>query len=945
MSLSDVFLRRRGVVVLRLFLGVIEGPWGLFNGVTARNSLFGFGAALKASQCVWNAIKTSEQRIGLPMKNYRKGCRLLGSAWRRSNSRGRFLLLSLLLVGSGCAGKVGLDDTNARPTTFQRVANKAITGVDLLLVIKNSVSMADKQRTLADAVPQLLGQLVQPNCVDAAGNSLDPPVAAVLGAVNPCPIGSTPEFKPVNNIHIGIVTSSLGDHGAGTFCTPGKPTQYTDPNTGAPIVVPPDVNDQAHLVGTLARFARTGTDSTYATLNPNGFLAWGTPDLPNPGQGDLVSATTTLTDMVSAVHDDGCGFPSELESWFRFLIDPVPPVYPLAAPDSSSQTYRVGSDDSLLGQRAKFLRPDSLVAIVMLTDKSDCSIRDADSGWVAADLITSIPTGSAACATNPNDKCCYSCSVAPPAGCAAGCPNSAPAATDDGPYQAGGTRCWNQKRRFGYDFLYPKSRYVVALTKKILCPDQTFGDMDCDCIAAKALGAPCDPGARQMPNPLYSTDVGTLNDGTQIAGYPDALPRSDNASIYLVGIVGVPWQDVGTSASGSLKLIPVTDPAWTTAGVGTQPDSPPSNGAGGIWDMIYGDDAANILPADPHMIQSLVPREGVPGPTAAANADPFVGHDYNTAREDFEYACIYPLPTARPCVCTAGSTDYVNCRYQNPNDCCDLNYPADGAGGPGADYDKPQCNGNTQVAAKAYPSLREIAVLHDYALSPDAQTQGNSVVASICPADLASVPTDPGFGYNPAVASLVDRMKERLKDQCYPMPLKINSDSSIPCKVVEVVSNDNLEMTRNITLEDCVSYCTRMGRQPTDSSIVGDVTAAMQNAKICDSTGQPACSTMCVCQLPQETGQNLATCQNANDGSENTISPGFCYVDPDRGAGSNPDLVSECPQAQRRRIRYAGNNPSGIVVIPAPGAAGRDAGPTVPLPGALVYLSCGKIVN
>ena len=71
---------------------------------------------------------------------------------------------------------------------------------------------------------------------------------------------------------------------------------------------------------------------------------------------------------------------------------------------------------------------------------------------VAADNTESIPTGSTACATNPNDKCCYSCTTSPPSGCANGCPNgTAAAAVDDGTFQSN-LRCWQQKRRFGYDF-------------------------------------------------------------------------------------------------------------------------------------------------------------------------------------------------------------------------------------------------------------------------------------------------------------------------------------------------------------------------------------------------------------------------------------------------------------------------------------------------------------
>ncbi len=103
----------------------------------------------------------------------------------------RYGLASLLLggtvVGTGCLDRPIEQST---PTTtnvvVQKQANSAITGIDLLLMIDNSSSMADKQATLAAAVPQLLGELVAPNCVDASGNSATPAVAATLGSSDPC---------------------------------------------------------------------------------------------------------------------------------------------------------------------------------------------------------------------------------------------------------------------------------------------------------------------------------------------------------------------------------------------------------------------------------------------------------------------------------------------------------------------------------------------------------------------------------------------------------------------------------------------------------------------------------------------------------------------------------------------------------------------------------------
>jgi hypothetical protein len=882
------------------------------------------------------------------------------SAIERSFTRGLLQTITALgavLLSAGCLDRpIGASTPVTTNVVVQKQANNAITGIDVLLMIDNSSSMADKQKVLADAVPQLLGQLVAPNCVDASGNSATPPVQALLGATNPCSQagpGYTPEFNPVNNIHVGIVTSSLGDHGANSICDPGAPTQYADAN-GQPIIQPPDENDEGHLLGTLARGASISSDpqTQYASVNGAGFLAWGTSNLPTDVSAtDLSDATTIFTDMVSATKEAGCGFEAQLEGWFRFLIDPVPPILPLQPPDTNSQTHRSGSDDALLNQRAAFLRPDSLVAIVMLTDENDCSVRDTDVGWVNDDVNDSIPTGSTQCASNPNDKCCYSCTAGAPSGCTATCPKPPPAGVDDGTYQAN-IRCWQQKRRFGYEFLYPKSRYVVGLTNKVLCPDQTFGDMDCDCTYAQSIGAPCSPGGRQLPNPLYSTTVGTLNNGSAIAGYPNSIARTDNSAIFLAAITGVPWQDIGTTDSnGNLVYIPVTDPAWTSGTAGTQPVNP---GGTGIWDMIYGDDNANIMPHDIHMVESIVPRvagqnvdgkagstnvipnqapwntQSIPGPTAAVNADPLNGHEWNTALEDLEYACVAQLPTPRPCPCTPGSADYAGCKYLNPNDCCDLSYAADGTGGPGADYDKPLCESpaggaptTTQYYFKGYPALREIAVLHDYAVSSAAAVPGNSIVASICPKDLTSANTSPGYGYNPAVAALISRLKEKLKGSCLPRPLTVNADGTLPCSVVEVVASANLQG------KDCASYCTSNQRGTPNAQMVLAVQDSMSQSKICDSPGQPACSAMCLCELPQETpGTNLTTCQNAIDGTENTsIPPGYCYVDPANGAGNTPSIVAKCPATEPRILRFVGNNPSG-------------GGSPVPLPGAFVFTAC-----
>jgi hypothetical protein len=66
---------------------------------------------------------------------------------------------------------------------------RQVDKVDLLFMIDNSISMADKQRILADAVPVLVQRLVDPICVDGEGNP--------VGGTNMGGCGmNSPEFPP-----------------------------------------------------------------------------------------------------------------------------------------------------------------------------------------------------------------------------------------------------------------------------------------------------------------------------------------------------------------------------------------------------------------------------------------------------------------------------------------------------------------------------------------------------------------------------------------------------------------------------------------------------------------------------------------------------------------------------------------------------------------------------
>jgi hypothetical protein len=105
---------------------------------------------------------------------------------------------------------------------------------------------------------------------------------------------------------------------------------------------------------------------------------------------------------------------------------------------------------------------------------------------------------------------------------------------------------------------------------------------------------------------------------------------------------------------------------------------------------------------------------------------------------DLQYACIFKLSAPRDC----SDPKVVGC------DCAD---PTNDS--PLCEEDPGTKQRTLQVSAKAYPGLRELALLK--ALGD----QG--VTASICPAQVESS-TAGDFAYLPAVKALIERIQPRL---------------------------------------------------------------------------------------------------------------------------------------------------------------------------------------
>ena len=73
------------------------------------------------------------------------------------------------------------------------------------------------------------------------------------------------------------------------------------------------------------------------------------------------------------VGQDGCGLESQLESVYRFLIQPDPWDQVLKFDIAGKADIGTGVDDGSSASAPTSLRPDSLVAVIMLTDEDDSS--------------------------------------------------------------------------------------------------------------------------------------------------------------------------------------------------------------------------------------------------------------------------------------------------------------------------------------------------------------------------------------------------------------------------------------------------------------------------------------------------------------------------------------------------------------------------------------------
>ncbi len=623
------------------------------------------------------------------------------------------LSLALFTAFAGCDATVDLAPAPAPtldaswPTPRHVVPDK----VDLLFAVDDSAAMADKQRVLASTVPRFVERFVRPRCRNADGT----PNGLTASADGLCASG-TPEFKPITDIHIGIVTSSMGNFGTPATCD----TEGT--------------NLRGHLVN-------DGRSAAIAH-EPSGFLAY-TGNATSAGTGaqnpytDAEKFAGNFGAFINNLQERGCGYESQLESVHHFLVQPDP--WKAIARDGDAARYD-GVDLELLAERKAFLRPDSVVVVVMLTDEDDSSVDPLSiqgRGWLymantsngltfptygksgSGDQQTrtdrrygggtTAPSGTSACKTDTNSISCVPCWASKDRDSDPSCKQTL--SQEDDPAEL---RMYAMKRRFGWDPQYPVRRYVDGFSA-VRAPDRR-GEHD---ATGKYVGT------AKCVNPLFARELPAPTDDLDALCNLEPGPR-DPSQVFFAVVGGVPEDLLRTDGS-------LAKPRKTAL-------------SSDDWQKILGANPAtgDGTGIDPRMIASATPR-GVTQP----------GYDWDSKKGDLMFACTFELPKGDQRIGTTGTAD-PSTSVESTVFACSKYWDSPLCDRPLTTNDATDTSLRTQVRAAAYPTLRPLRV---------AKGLGNqAIVGSICPTNLAD-PTSADYAYRPTIDAIVDRVSGTLVEQ------------------------------------------------------------------------------------------------------------------------------------------------------------------------------------
>ncbi len=220
------------------------------------------------------------------------------------------------------------------------VANDTVTKLDLLLEVDNSNSMRVNQQHIMEQLGALITTLTSPPCTSSAN-----PSPHQCDPANPDDRFTHPA---VSDLHVAVIDSDLGTGGV-------RSQACIEAALGDDGAMNPIRNGLAmahHQPGTSAPPGFRPASCPADTAAFPSFLAY-------DSHATDASAFADAFRCNAGLYVGGCGLEQQLESVYRALVVHDPHV-------------RTGNTDVNAG----FLREDALLAIVLLTDEDDGSVRD-----------------------------------------------------------------------------------------------------------------------------------------------------------------------------------------------------------------------------------------------------------------------------------------------------------------------------------------------------------------------------------------------------------------------------------------------------------------------------------------------------------------------------------------------------------------------------------------
>jgi hypothetical protein len=247
----------------------------------------------------------------------------------RTTTRVRVIVLcAVALALSGCFERTLRP---VAPCTRSRAGDSiqvnTVDEVDLLFMIDNSGSMSEEQASLTAELPRLVEIL-------ASGDRNDDGVR---------------EFQPVRSLHIGIVSSDMGSGGFDIeTCDRGA--------RGAAL------GDDGVLITSVAG----GGSGTCSATYPSVFEFERDRDDPAAFAADVA--------CVARLGTSGCGFEQQLEAVLKALSPSTTQEWTV---DGYTPPLFLGSSFGHAdGANDGFIRPESALAVILVTDEEDCSVAD-----------------------------------------------------------------------------------------------------------------------------------------------------------------------------------------------------------------------------------------------------------------------------------------------------------------------------------------------------------------------------------------------------------------------------------------------------------------------------------------------------------------------------------------------------------------------------------------